>query len=174
MPALGRGGAGNIEAATQPIIQRKISGEYLERGVLQKNHEAYAGTSHDALHTQEYAHMGRGGAGNYYSPRELNATGEFQGAGTSHVLGDGTPEGRHVAGVAEKEKKEVVNGPVYRGRGGAGNYAYGVTEGEERRFRKKYEEEERRKKEIRGLAEGAAQEGLAVPEKARLPGQEPY
>ncbi|GAB7352061.1 hypothetical protein MBLNU459_g2568t1 [Dothideomycetes sp. NU459] len=173
MPALGRGGAGNIEAATlaSSAQQRNDADDLdLERG----HHEAYAGTPHDALHSQQYAHMGRGGAGNYYSPRALQATGAFEGAGTSHVLGDGTPEGRAVLAAAAAAKEPVVTGPVYRGRGGAGNYAFGVTESEERRSRKKYEEEEARKAAIRDGAEKGVDEGLAMPEKARLGGPEPY
>jgi len=151
MPAYGRGGAGNIEAATTVPASisasndleknQQSSEDYLEH----RTHLAsYAGTPHDQLHNQQYAHMGRGGAGNYYSPWELQMRGEFTGAGTSHVLGDGTPQpiSQETESQGPLSKRDVPEQKeVYRGRGGAGNFSYGVSESEERAFRRKQEEE---------------------------------
>lgn len=237
MPAFGRGGAGNIEAATHPSTilsstnnnnnnnnsnnegsstnhsadlekaQANAESYLSDRGHL----ASYAGTPHDSLHNQQYAHMGRGGAGNYYSPWELQMRGEFQGAGTSHVLGDGTPaprsqetelqgshtnkthatassssspsssktttppaadleRGGHVRAEADvgttAAKSDVSKG--YRGRGGAGNYSYGVSESEERAYRKRHEEEQRRKEQLREKVEKGVEEVLPMPQKARL------
>lgn len=167
MPALGRGGAGNIEAIN--ATNQKISAD-LERN--QQDAEAYAGSSHPTLHNQEYAHMGRGGAGNYYSPRELNATGQFQGADTSHVLGDGTP-----APKSDKQKKEEAAASmgtgIRYGRGGAGNF-FGVDEGLANRMRQKQEDEARKKEELKQQVEKGVDDMLPRPEKVRLAGGEPY
>lgn len=175
MPALGRGGAGNIEAIAQTqatntntTTNEKISAD-LERN--QQEAESYAGTAHPALQNQEYAHMGRGGAGNYYSPRALNATGEFAGAESSHVLGDGTPapRGPEVKGQDGQQGEKIVR----YGRGGAGNF-FGVDEGAERRARKRLEEEGRKREELEREVQKGVDGALARPEKARLPGGEPY
>ncbi|KAL1296900.1 hypothetical protein AAFC00_004513 [Neodothiora populina] len=200
MPAYGRGGAGNIEAATNPSViiptasvpaannsaskdlekNQQQAEDYLDSRTSLAN---YAGTAHDSLHNQQYAHMGRGGAGNYYSPWELQMRGEFTGAGTSHVLGDGTPqpksqETESQGGSAAAAKSAQQPAPVkemLRGRGGAGNFSYGVSESEEKAWRKKQEEEERKKAELRNAAEKSAEDSLARPEKAKVPaGAAPY
>ncbi|CAD0083860.1 unnamed protein product [Aureobasidium vineae] len=164
MPAFGRGGAGNIEALnatkTTNATNEKISAD-LERN--QQNAEEYAGTAHPALHNQEYAHTGRGGAGNYYSPRELNATGKFEGANTSHVLGDGTP-----APKTETNKDKETTG-VRHGRGGMGNFFGGDEDSG-----KKQEEEARKQEELKQQIERGVDDVLSRPEKARLPGGEPF
>lgn len=185
MPAYGRGGAGNIEAATTPI-NNTISKDLEKNQAEAENYldartnlANYAGKPHDSLHNQQYAHMGRGGAGNYYSPWELQMRGEFTGAGTSHVLGDGTPqpksqetESQGGAPKVEETGKDAATG--YRGRGGAGNYSFGVSESEERAIRKKIEDENNKKEALRDNIEKGVEEGLARPEKARLPAGEPF
>jgi len=201
MPAYGRGGAGNIEAAssvlppstsTQPQPTTTTTSQTaavptstadLEKSLTEaeahlSSHHAlasYAGTAHPALHSQEYAHMGRGGAGNYYSPRELQMKGEFAGAGTSHVLGDGTPvpKGEVGGAAAEKDVSGGGGGGAYRGRGGAGNYSFGgVSEGEERASRRRIEEMERKERGVREEVLRGVEEGLARPEKAFLSAKE--
>ncbi|THV72651.1 hypothetical protein D6D28_03812 [Aureobasidium pullulans] len=170
MPAFGRGGAGNIEAlqATKATkasnaTNEKVSAD-LERN--QQDAEDYAGTAHPALHNQEFAHTGRGGAGNYYSPRELIATGKFEGVDTSHVLGDGTP-----APKGEKEKEEPT--VVRYGRGGMGNF-FGVDEEMATKLRKKHEDEARKQEDLKQQIEKGVDGMLSRPEKARLPGGEPF
>ncbi|KAI5245143.1 hypothetical protein E4T47_09335 [Aureobasidium subglaciale] len=163
MPAYGRGGAGNIEAlkAAQASnsTNEKISAD-IERQQQDASAEAYAGTAHPALHNQQWAHTGRGGQGNYYSPRELLATGKFEGVDTSNVLGDGTP--------APKGDKAVR-----AGRGGVGNF-FGGDEGEAERLRAKKEDEARKQEELKREVEKGVDGSLSRPEKARLPGGEPF
>ena len=62
---------------------------------------------------------------------------------------------------------------AYRGRGGAGNYALGVAEEEDRRARGRVGEEEKREL-LRGQIEKGVEEGLARPERARLSGGEAF
>lgn len=168
MPAFGRGGAGNIEALnatkTSNATNEKISAD-LERN--QQEAEDYAGTAHPALHNQEYAHTGRGGAGNYYSPRELKATGKFEGADTSHVLGDGTPAPKS---DHEKAKEATV---IRYGRGGMGNF-FGGDEDAANKLREKQEEEARKQEELKQQIEKGVDGVLSRPEKACLPGGEPF
>jgi hypothetical protein len=169
MPAFGRGGAGNIEAlqATKATnaTNEKISAD-LERN--QQDAEDYAGTAHPALHNQEYAHTGRGGAGKYYSPRELKATGKFEGADTSHVLGDGTP-----APKSDKDKATKEATGIRYGRGGMGNF-FGGEEDAAGKARERQEEEVRKQEELKQQIEKGVDGVLSRPEKARLPGGEPF
>jgi hypothetical protein len=84
MAPYGRGGAGNYEA-----IQR-------ENQKINKDLEASQSAADSATNNfappdlaerseAQYAHTGRGGAGNYYSPRNLAEHGNFSGAQTSHI-----------------------------------------------------------------------------------------
>ncbi|KAI5195984.1 hypothetical protein E4T39_07959 [Aureobasidium subglaciale] len=170
MPGWGRGGAGNIEAAaatkTTNTTNEKISAD-IERQQQDASAEAYAGTAHPKLHAQEYAHTGRGGSGNYYSPRELLATGKFEGVDTSHVLGDGTPAPK------EGDKENKSNAGFKIGRGGQGNF-FGGDEGEAEKLRAKREDEARKQEELKREVEKGVDGSLSRPEKARLPGGEPF
>lgn len=85
MAPYGRGGAGNYEQAISRENE-KINND------LEANQSAAetAGVNYippDIAERSEaqYAHTGRGGAGNYYSPRDLAESGNFQGAQTSHI-----------------------------------------------------------------------------------------
>ena len=213
MPALGRGGAGNIIQTPHSSSNPSTSTQNNISADLEANQQAAETSLVDDYEyrseQQTYAHKGRGGAGNYYSPKELARSGTFAGAGTSHVLGDGTPApagsvpgdaaaaaasstggaGDGVAGSGSgsgsgsgggKIEKLVASlggtvgtasAPAYRGRGGAGNYSFGVTEAEEKAARKKEEDEKER---LRVQIERGVEEGLARPEKAKIPGGEPY
>jgi len=170
----GRGGAGNIAASTpgpsNPITAYNASTssdlESQQSAASNSTNPAASsdskiidpGHDFDTKENSAFAHMGRGGAGNYYSPKELLSSGKFEGAGNSHVVGDGTP-------VAEKAGD--VKGPAYRGRGGAGNYA---VAGGERGEQDMQDEKEKLKSDI----EKGVEDQLARPEKARLPGGEPF
>ena len=84
MAPYGRGGAGNYEA-----IQReneKVNND-LERSqsTAEKAGINYIPPDIAERTEAQYAHTGRGGAGNYYSPRDLVETGNFSGAQTSHI-----------------------------------------------------------------------------------------
>ena len=58
------------------------------------------------------------------------------------------------------------------GRGGAGNYSFGVSESEEKAARKRIEDEKKRDK-LQEDIETGVKEQLAVPPKAKLSGGEP-
>ncbi len=94
--------------------------------------------------------MGRGGAGNYYSPQELQQKGNFSGAKTPK-------EGTAPASDTFAAEKGL------RGRGGVGNYVMGDEE------RRKHEAEQAAKETQGKVNESVMQDveaGLAQPEKA--------
>jgi hypothetical protein len=169
--AFGRGGAGNIEASKQQQQQSSTTTTTTTTTTNDKptststsanDQETYAGTAHPTLHNQEYAHTGRGGSGNYYSPRELIATGTFEGVGTSHLLGDGTPApvvSDAKSGGGERVGLGGGGGAIRVGRGGAGNFLVGGG-GDER---VKLQEDE-----VKRDVEKGVDDMLSRPEKARL------
>jgi predicted transcriptional regulator len=84
MAPYGRGGAGNYEA-----IQReneKISKDLeASQSAAEKATNNYLPPDIAERSEAQYAHTGRGGAGNYYSPKDLAEHGNFSGAQTSHI-----------------------------------------------------------------------------------------
>lgn len=157
----GRGGAGNIQAVAERAAR---AGSDLE-APIQPGADSYPAAS-DNTHNSEpqYAHSGRGGAGNYYSPADLAAKGEFAGASSSHIPGDGTPApapSTHVPAVKAT------------GRGGAGNFLFGPSENEELAARKEQEDGKKAEALKESVAKGV-EEQLAMPEKAKLPSSEPF
>jgi len=174
MPSFGRGGAGNIEAVQKETERANND--------LEANKSAASNAGNDFVppadikrDEQQYAHTGRGGMGNFYSPKELNQSGNFSDAHRSHIPGDGTlaptegsdapPSYNAVSANAEPARKT--------GRGGAGNYAIGINEAETRAARRRHEEDERQAKLKEDIEKGV-QETLAFPSKAKLPDGEPY
>jgi hypothetical protein len=144
----GRGGAGNILAVQQEKAQ--VSGDVeanlrqtLESPILQ---QAQSQTQ------AQYAHSGRGGAGNYYSPKDLKETGRFshQNTGTSSST---SSQAAHAAPVARY------------GRGGAGNMSFGVTANEE----KAAEAERVQRMKIEAESEREAEQSIVMPPRAKLP-----
>lgn len=194
----GRGGAGNFEAqqASQQQYNSRVSADLESQQQDAENALGDKGfdVGHQDTHRREWAHMGRGGAGNYYSPKDLSEKGRFEGAASSHVLGDGTPAPRAedraredngmgvgVSGgagggetAAKRMEEEKKKGPAPRGRGGAGNFSYGVTQSEEVAYRRRVDEEEMKKQNLRGEIERGVEEGLRRPEQAKLAGGEPF
>ena len=175
---MSRGGAGNILAREQE--NARISKD------LEANQQAAeaALTDHGnaSREQQRYAHSGRGGAGNYYSPQELSQTGHFSDAHRSHIVGDGTlpPADRTsstaTGGAAPPSYNSVQagSGPSRTvGRGGAGNWMFGVSEDEATAARKRMEEEKKRE-QLKADVEKGVKEALAEPPKAKLPGGEPF
>ncbi|KAL1639282.1 hypothetical protein SLS58_008124 [Diplodia intermedia] len=82
----GRGGAGNIQQATEASKQRASEAQDLEAANHPTTSSSAAATPSDtatAASPQQYAHMGRGGAGNFYSPSALASTGTFVNADTN-------------------------------------------------------------------------------------------
>ena len=183
----GRGGAGNIQEANAAISA--------DLEANQQSADEYLDPSHGLSSTEQpsYAHLGRGGAGNYYSPKELVEKGNFHGANSSHVLGDGTPtpsesqkagpvgaSSTDSLGTTKEWKDTSPHGAdsfasgnfgqtgAYRGRGGAGNYALSQADAKRQQEQENEKEKERLKKEI----EKSVQDVLARPEKAKTAGGE--
>ncbi|KAI9869674.1 MAG: hypothetical protein M1830_005227, partial [Pleopsidium flavum] len=105
-------------------------------------------TSTSAL--QDYAHSGRGGAGNFYSPSTLQSTGTFASSGTIPTTSNtnrntntSTPSDDSTA-PPSAVKESGPSEPVYTGRGGAGNFRVGQDV-----ERRKREDEERELRERR-------------------------
>ncbi|KAF2415964.1 hypothetical protein EJ08DRAFT_703765 [Tothia fuscella] len=102
---------------------------------------------------QDYAHMGRGGAGNWFSPKELSTTGTFI-----------TPTDPTTSTKADKSTEaEIVTETRHRGRGGAGNFIWSQEE-EERRKRG----EETKEIELKDMVARDVEMGLQRPGKAVL------
>ncbi|EME89106.1 uncharacterized protein MYCFIDRAFT_193103 [Pseudocercospora fijiensis CIRAD86] len=147
----GRGGAGNI------LVQQQQA----KRGAddLEANQQIIATSADSSLprEKQQYAHTGRGGAGNWYSPQELKQTGTYD---------DGLP-----AAAASAQAQQTAAEPVRRyGRGGAGNMSFGVSEDEEHAIGNRMAEEEAKREKVAADVEANVNAMLAEPPKARLSG----
>lgn len=153
MPAYGRGGAGNIQAIEQEKVRiaADIEANHGPTGFHTNESIPLEYTRHEG---QTYAHMGRGGMGNYYSPKESNRSGEVK---DSRTLKD--------RGVVEDSNQAAKT----YGRGGAGNYAVSLSINEERAARERQAEERTREK-LRQDVENGVQQHLALPPKAKLAG----
>lgn len=177
--AYGRGGAGNIQALEQ--VNAKISSDLeANQQAAESDHKEPVPSDYSSREEQQYAHTGRGGMGNWYSPKELSEKGRFNDAHRSHILGEGTqPPANTVdqsngsappsysAAEAPRETTRTY------GRGGAGNWSFGVSESEERAARKRIQDDQAREK-LKADVEKGVGESLAMPQKAKLPGGEPY
>jgi len=117
----GRGGAGNIAPISDPA---KRSSDAENSAKLQKDAETLSSTD-------EYAHSGRGGAGNWFSPTTLATAGQFASSNkaitsssSSSQQPSGSPNTRLALVPAEQPSRQV-------GRGGAGNFVW-ETEAEQK------------------------------------------
>ena len=171
----GRGGAGNIYAVEQETARVQAD---LEANNSSSNIKDGQPTDQTRQGEQQYAHSGRGGAGNYYSPQTLTETGSFNNATRSHILGDGTQAPAATANspdinASSNNTGEQSSSGLSRkvGRGGAGNYAFGVSESEEKAALKRLDEEQRRQ-QVQADVEKGVEEMLAPPPKARVTGLE--
>lgn len=168
----GRGGAGNIQALEQE--NTKISGDHEANQQAARFDPLPA--EYSEKEEQQYAHTGRGGAGNLYSPKDLSQSGHFSDAHRSHILGDGTqPPANSMEAVggsqppsynAAQSSSSISSTRTY-GRGGAGNWSFGVSEDEERAARKRMQEIEAKEK-LEVDVENQVKESLAMPQKAKL------
>ncbi|KAH7382271.1 hypothetical protein BKA66DRAFT_512346 [Pyrenochaeta sp. MPI-SDFR-AT-0127] len=154
----GRGGAGNINAAKQ---SSKKAAEDLEA-----NRSTAPPPTRSPLPaqpsnaSQDYAHMGRGGAGNWYQPTELQKEGTFTTPSDATAIPTGSKP--QISTPWHPENQEL---PVARsGRGGAGNF---VWKSEEKGSREKEDEEKRREVVSQGV-ERDVEAGLAKPPGAVL------
>ncbi|KAK4554966.1 hypothetical protein LTR86_008114 [Recurvomyces mirabilis] len=172
----GRGGAGNIYAVGQEVARTKADVEANRSTAASSGVDDEQPTDQMREGEQQYAHTGRGGAGNYYSPQQLTETGSFSNAARSHIIGDGTqapsPQASNkMASSATTSEKSSSGLSRKVGRGGAGNYAFGVGESEENAARKRIDEEQRRQ-QVQADVEKGVEAMLAPPPKARVTGAE--
>lgn len=104
--------------------------------------------------------MGRGGAGNWYQPTELQKEGTFTTPSDATAIPTGSKP--QVSTPWHPENQEL---PVARsGRGGAGNFVWKSEE----KDRKEREEEERRREVVSQSVERDVEAGLAKPPGALL------
>ncbi|KAF2712932.1 hypothetical protein K504DRAFT_472454 [Pleomassaria siparia CBS 279.74] len=140
MPTWGRGGAGNILSDAQVQEQSKKVAEDLEANRSLTSSAAPPTTSTPSTSTQDYAHMGRGGAGNWYEPKELLKEGTFSQPSDSTALP--TTSKPLISTPWHPDSQEL---PVARsGRGGAGNFVWK----DEERERSRREEMEKAKERV--------------------------
>ena len=149
MPYYGRGGAGNIQAATQ------------EKERATSDPEAQLATAEEASPTpqfigqdeQAYKRTGRGGAGNYHSQSDDVKLPVYEAE----------------IDAASKAAPPPGEMPAKYGRGGAGNINFATGEKTERDGQ--IESEELKMKErVAKAVENYVGDELQVPEKAKLPG----
>lgn len=163
MPYAGRGGAGNIQAVEQE--NKRIAAD------LEAGQDAAKSFSQPPplREEQQYAHSGRGGAGNYYSPKELSDTGVYKDSGLGKKVGDGVDTiGNEPVPQAKEEVRKV-------GRGGAGNYAaFDSSEGQTRALEKRLEADRAMREMVKADVEEKVKSTLAEPPRAKLAGVEPY
>jgi hypothetical protein len=163
----GRGGAGNFYAAQQETARAATDLEANAQETQSVETKDQATSASDAnSQQQEYAHTGRGGAGNYYSPRALNETGHF----TDGTKAPDTGSASMAQGSASTAQTGAESARKV-GRGGAGNYAFGIAEDEERIAQRKMEDEKKRE-QLRWDVEMGVKEQLAEPPRAILAGAE--
>ena len=152
MPSYGRGGAGNIQAVEQANAKIFADLEANQATAETQNKEPLP-TDYLEREQQQYVHTGRGGMGNYASPRDLKDNGvTMDRDSTSQVANDSarTP-----------------------GRGGAGNYAFGASQSQRRAAQERLKEDQSRER-LKLEIEKSVKETLAMPQKAKVPGGEPH
>lgn len=156
----GRGGAGNILAVQQEKARVASDVEANLPPTVDSAAaagSAAAGSAAAPTPIQDYAHSGRGGAGNYYSPKDLKETGRFS---------DRNPVVQASGAAQNHNHASPSPAPVARyGRGGAGNMSFGASESEE----KAAADAERLKREKIEVETREAGESIAMPAKAKLP-----
>ncbi|KAI2482170.1 hypothetical protein Ptr902_06551 [Pyrenophora tritici-repentis] len=152
--AYGRGGAGNYYAAQQESKKAAEDVEANSASTTTQTSQSPA-SAVPSNTSQDYAHMGRGGSGNWYQPKELQKEGTFtQAVDATAIPTSSKPQ---VSTPWHPEGQEL---PVARsGRGGAGNFVWKSEEQE----RKAREDEEKKKEELRVEAERSVEAGLAKP-----------
>lgn len=163
MPYAGRGGAGNIQAVE----------EANKRGVedLEANHQATETFTSQPAPTsdEQYARVGRGGAGNFYNRQDANDTDRVGFGDGINSLGSGPILTSRKTTVSEPEPGPTRN----FGRGGAGNFSFDSSENQDRALRMRLEEDEQKKQQVKEQVEKGVEETLAMPPKAKLPREMP-
>lgn len=148
MPYYGRGGAGNIQAATQE--KERIASD-VEAQLFTAEHPL-SNLTCTGQDEQAYKRSGRGGAGNYFTASDVVKLPEKQ---------------AEIDAAAKALSPGEV--PAKYGRGGAGNINFAAGEKADRDD--VVQSEERKMKErVAKAVEDYVEGGLQVPEKARLSG----
>ncbi|KAF2875427.1 hypothetical protein BDV95DRAFT_561853 [Massariosphaeria phaeospora] len=161
MPAWGRGGAGNIATESQAKDHNQKIAEDVEANHSLTSTAAPPVTSAPAQ-GQDYAHMGRGGAGNWFQPSELEKEGTF--SQPSDATATPTSSKPQVSTPWHPESQEL---PVARaGRGGAGNFVWKDAEKE----RERLAQEDMVRDRVNEKVEKDVEAGLAKPGAALLGG----
>jgi hypothetical protein len=106
--------------------------------------------------SQGYAHLGRGGAGNWYNPSDLVQKGTFSGAGT---FTEGTAP-------ATASPKPSQSRQMMGGRGGAGNFHGGADDADRERLEAERAAEAQQK--LQESIKADVEKGLAPPQKAYM------
>lgn len=179
----GRGGAGNIYAAqlaraattnnssTNHSTNSSISTAFAPDTDLEGNrgnilHDFNASDSdlapRQSTQSSTYAHTGRGGAGNWYQPKQLAETGSF--SRSSDVEKDVPVPFNATIGlpVPASNSPPATTTSVWRGRGGAGNYEPAAWTGAKEPSAEAVEASKRAERDV--------EMGLARPEKVWLGG----
>ncbi|KAK4508428.1 hypothetical protein PRZ48_002166 [Zasmidium cellare] len=159
MPYAGRGGAGNIQAVEE--ANKRIV-EDLEAN--QQATETY--TQPAPTSDEQYARVGRGGAGNFYNPQDSNDTDRVGLGDGINSLGSGATDTSKTPTAAPEPTRTF-------GRGGAGNFSFDSSENQDRAVRKKLEEDEKKEQQLKEVVEHVVDEKLAMPQKAKLPREVP-
>jgi len=150
----GRGGAGNfyskedIKPSLQPTdLESQSQSQSQSQQTEASSEDLSKSPSSQQQPPPEYAHTGRGGAGNWIKPSELPSN------PTLPTTSPNTP-----APTPLVESGIGLVKPVFRGgRGGAGNYDWGAVEAEER---KREEERAREEEEGRRVVDGEVESAL--------------
>ncbi|EOD47066.1 hypothetical protein UCRNP2_6202 [Neofusicoccum parvum UCRNP2] len=185
----GRGGAGNIQQGAQLAeASKQRAAEDPESANPPGGASPPPGPA--TSQPQEYAHMGRGGAGNFYSPAELASTGRFDSSGTATTTtaepppqplenldsssgwwNTATGPAPAAKGDAQQQQEQIETPIARTGRGGAGNFVWGG--GSERRaeqIRKEWGELREAQRNVAEKVEEDVEKALPKPGKAWLGG----
>ena len=149
MPSYGRGGAGNIQAVAQQS-ERTAADVEANESTAEAIAASHLSSQDIRRERQQYAHAGRGGAGNLYSADQMQE---------AHPS-DGLSGGKTMKASSTSSTKVA-------GRGGAGNYEFAVTGREQQIAMQRQKEEETRERLKEDIVKDVGQQ-LAVPPKARL------
>ncbi|KAF2091542.1 hypothetical protein K490DRAFT_31526 [Saccharata proteae CBS 121410] len=172
----GRGGAGNIaqveEANKRAAEDLEASQQAAETTLdpspadlpTRTDSNAAVAAAAAAPPLQEYAHMGRGGAGNYYSPASLEQTGTFSAPGPADTsTAEPVREADPGAAAAAAAAAAAPDMPIARtGRGGAGNFHWAEQQPVQGGAERNTEEQ------VRERVESDVEKGLSRPPNAFL------
>jgi len=161
----GRGGAGNIaqiEESQKRVAEQKQDLEANQPTVEASNPPTDSPSTQKVSSpapsnwNQDYAHTGRGGAGNWYEPKILSETGKF------------VASEQPTAPPPTQPDKEVIAETRHRGRGGAGNYVWSQEDEERARDEERGKEIELKEMVARDVERALPRPVRAVPKLDRV------